>query len=310
MKYAVLLKRLAAQLGEEVQWSAPRLVDGSINPPPSLRYPGLTCYVAQVRVGCKEYSGFGRSPVAARHFVEYKAYMDLYFTVQEKRARERESVSVTGAQNVSTISHSSVEGQQEPQSQSETFKEEKAANDINQQMMKFARKCHTYFLSNRKVGHCCHGDQAPPTVTSAPSTTGDDGYTDTTEWESDQSMSDKGASPLWCDQGKDNQFGGGDSSTEVPLTSSETVDSTNCSPTESGVSHDTMVRTSVKGEELELVTPAQLTQNPIGQLQELLMQEDLPLPTYHFSSSPQPQNGLRSYQCLAKVKGFIGEGLL
>ena len=91
MKYTALLKSVAQQLGYQVLWSPPQLVNGSINPPPAKRYPGLTCYMVQVRVGPKEYRGFGPTAGSARSFAESQAYLDLYFTLKEGRELERQS---------------------------------------------------------------------------------------------------------------------------------------------------------------------------------------------------------------------------
>ena len=311
MKYTGLLKKLAKELGHDVLWSPPQLVNGSINPPPSLQYPGLTCYLAQVRVGSKEYTGFGRTAVAARHFAEYKAYMDLYFHVQEERARERENVSVSDSQNASINSHESGEeaGRHEAHSQRCQCDKGKELKDVNHHLKRFADKCQTYFMSTGKAGH---GVEVTPTIT--PSTTGEGAVC--------EQCAEAAACPsCQCVYGeevgvrdRENCVGGGNSSTEVAVARSEAVSSVVGCPSENK-SSDTVVNPTGKescaeSANTERVAAAKLTLNPIGQLQELLMQEGLPLPTYQFSSSSQSQNGLRTYQCVAHANGLVGEGLL
>ena len=89
MRYTALLKGLARQLGYDVEWSPPQLVNGSINPPPTKTYPGLTCYMAQVRVGPNNYSGFGPTTTSAKRFAEFQAYSDLCAKLREERGKER-----------------------------------------------------------------------------------------------------------------------------------------------------------------------------------------------------------------------------
>ena len=143
MKYTALLKGIAHQLGYEIVWSPPQLVNGSINPPPSLRYPGLTCYMAQVRVGPREFSGFGPTAVSATHIAESKAYVELYFHLREKRTNSRgycyqSSSSVgDGARETSTRERREVG---------------EASDEERRVLKRFARECNEYFKSVKRDG--------------------------------------------------------------------------------------------------------------------------------------------------------------
>ena len=92
MKCAGVLRSTAKQLGYQVHISPPQVVSGSINPPPSRKYPGLRCYMVLVRAGHREFRGFGPTPAAARKFAESQAFLGLLSEQEERRrlGRERE----------------------------------------------------------------------------------------------------------------------------------------------------------------------------------------------------------------------------
>ena len=80
-----ILKSAASQLGYKVEISNPRLVGGSLSPPPSPKYPGLSCFVVEVRAGPDRYTGYGPNRHSAKRAAEHQALLGLQRAWREKR---------------------------------------------------------------------------------------------------------------------------------------------------------------------------------------------------------------------------------
>lgn len=304
MKYAALLKSVAKQMGYQVVWSPLEIVSGSVNPPPSTRYPGLKCYMALVRVGSKEYSGFGPTPVAARNFAASQAYLDVCFQLQQERSRESESVSEsvlcpgspTGCEGERELPQS-VMDVRENWSPNKTVCEATMSNreenpvitgDDDQFLERFTEECSVYFNS----------------------------VNDTKSELKSVSPASSVSSSVQCSNETTHAL-----ATSVGLVLNENlvesknlVQSENTVQTE-GIAQQNVEETSTDVQNHEtatqvknIETTAQPTTcaNPIGQLQELLMQAKLPLPKY--STKSRTQNGVTVFDCVVVASDFIGNG--
>ena len=76
-KYSALLNSLSMEMGLDVVYGRPEIVNGGVCPPPSGVFPGTLCYMVTVEVSGKTFVGFGPKPMIARKFAEYEAYRTL-----------------------------------------------------------------------------------------------------------------------------------------------------------------------------------------------------------------------------------------
>lgn len=297
MKYTVLLKSLAKKMGYQVIWSPPQIVSGGINPPPSIRYPGVKCYMALVRVGPKEYSGFGPTAVAARNFAASQAYLDVCFQLQEEGGRERQSVGVGDHlyDNGDLPQANSGNARDDAVGESQTSVDETTAlsneeeppavtGDNDQLLKRFAHDCHVYFDSVDDINHRC------------------------------KNVSSSASADVQCSNETTNISSSVGSLVDEMLVQSENVVQ-GCGQRVEETCFNTTPRTvpSVDSSRGSVVTAVRnvgrtpsTSANPIGQLQELLMQANLPLPKY--SISQQTQNGVTVFHCVGTANDFTGHG--
>ena len=387
MKYAALLKGVAKQLGYQVLWSPPQVVNGSINPPPTKRYPGLKCYMVQVRVGPREYSGFGPTAVSARHFAESQAYLDLYFQLTGGRGRESESDSLQPNSKSSSQPSSvdtSGQGRDTPLSTHKNDEED----DLF--MNRFAQECRAYFavarerrpgrknasvafarmgpnvqssseitcsmssdesqccpsssLSVRSESESCAGDcgvQLCPgtelithTVNSGQSVfqqpgipclavaNGDVKEDIVTSVQDVPIVDQRLGQKFFGECRKKSNAGVVQNFDSLPDGNTVAQNSDSVAPIDSEIaqSDDNVVPVVAQSGIASTIHPGDsnvqivetssqqsIRDNPIGQLQELLMQAKLPLPTY--SMSIQQQSGGPVFHCVVIAKGFMGSGV-
>ena len=76
--YHVLLKTEATRRKLPVRYSEAKVVNGSINPPPSRFYPGKRCYMVTASVNEMKFHGFGPSEAIAKSSASYEAYKKLF----------------------------------------------------------------------------------------------------------------------------------------------------------------------------------------------------------------------------------------
>ena len=383
MKYTALLKSVAQQLGYQVLWSPPQLVNGSINPPPAKSYPGLTCYMVQVRVGPREYRGFGPTAGSARSFAESQAYLDLYFTLKEGRELERQSALQQNSRSDANAGESVLVEPSVPlvppvRSKHKEVGECRVDGDDELGLNKFARDCLAYFEavkgSQRDKEEGSHrGSHAGHSITRSPVSA------DHTALSSGppcgHSSSEDGGSVAGSCSAEDDsrverQIEGGGMSTDsfCPATLPHPISSScgssevvGCSHTVQSVANvaqtigppnyagpvfqeseavqncDTIAKNadnvpqfdaavaqddisdasvdtgSVQSSESAIrdakaITCDGISSNPIGQLQELMIQEKLSLPTY--STSVEACGGVLVFSCIVQTSRFTGKGML
>ena len=75
--YKKELEAIAALQGLKLEYCSPNVVNGSLTPPPSRIYPNTTCYMVTLRIGKKEFHGFGPTNFIARTAAEYVAHKAL-----------------------------------------------------------------------------------------------------------------------------------------------------------------------------------------------------------------------------------------
>ena len=363
MKYTALLKSAAQQLGYEVKWSPLQLVSGSINPPPTKKYPGLTCYMAQVRVGPYVYNGFGPTRPSARNFAASQAYDDLCYQLREERQKESrrgtadrldsragESLAYKTTDHplqshstwtTETSARSAYASSQHIGQEDVTLShnEHRSGPSDEQFLTQFARECQTYFTTTRErrsgmaavgsgstTGDGLASDQSDVgegiqylsigTQRSSVREGGEDGQLYSGKYTAGRDSSVQ-ALPCWV-------AGGGEStrSPEEAVCSGPTVQpglvgesstgrcssadlTSDSSPMETD---DAIVSPSLPNNNDAVVSVgASVTDNPIGQLQELLMREKLPQPRYSMMTA-QSVKGMELFHCVVSVEGFTGNG--
>lgn len=94
--YLPLFLALMGRTGYSYEISEPRFINGSATPPPSRRYPGLTCYMVTITVKGVEYHGFGPNKGLARQYAAYEACKALRLLAMKKSTG---SMSTTQEQN-------------------------------------------------------------------------------------------------------------------------------------------------------------------------------------------------------------------
>ena len=75
--YKKELETIAALQGLKLEYCSPNVVNGSLTPPPSRIYPNTTCYMVTLRIGKKEFHGFGPTNFIARTAAEYVGHEAL-----------------------------------------------------------------------------------------------------------------------------------------------------------------------------------------------------------------------------------------
>lgn len=75
--YKQELEAIAALQGLKLEYYSPVIVNGGLTPPPSRIYPNTTCYMVTLRIGLKEFCGFGPTNFIARTAAEYVAHKAL-----------------------------------------------------------------------------------------------------------------------------------------------------------------------------------------------------------------------------------------
>ena len=75
--YKMELEAIAALQGLKLEYYSPVVVNGGLTPPPSRIYPNTTCYMVTLRIGKKEFHGFGPTNFIARTAAEYVAHKAL-----------------------------------------------------------------------------------------------------------------------------------------------------------------------------------------------------------------------------------------
>lgn len=305
MKYAALLKSVAKQMGYQVVWSPLEIVSGSVNPPPSTRYPGLKCYMALVRVGSKEYSGFGPTPVAARNFAASQAYLDICFQLQQERNRESESVSESvlcpgsppGCEGEGELPQSVIDAR-ENWSPNKTVCEATMSNreenpvitgDDDQFLERFANKCCVYFNSVKDTKSELKSVSTPTSSVSSSVQC----FNETTH-----ASSTNIGSVLNENLVESENFIQSENTVQSEGIAQQKVEETS----RDVQNHETATQVT----DIEMTAQPTTCANPIGQLQELLMQAKLPLPKY--STRSRTQNGVTVFDCVVVASDFTGNG--
>ena len=276
MKYTALLKSLARHLDYDVVWTSPEVVSGSINPPPSLRYPGITCYLVQVSVGPWKYTGFGRTPSAARSLAESKAYLDLYFRFCDKTARNTCTSTSNSAVKSPPVTHDN--SLREIKSDCEAVGD---TTDAELSLMKFSRNCCSYYesvkkQSGREVAAQINDSVVPKSQASL--------------------VQNIDANHPTVEQ----------ASGCVPKSQVDVVRNIDVNPpTIDGSAPITNASSSVQNSDVDMLN-VEVNGNVIGQLQELLIEGGHSHPVYQYTQNDH--RGVKVFNCIVSAKGFTGKG--